>query len=422
MKYVWIVALMLGLSCPAYAAVKTTDSSKLTLDEAIDLALANSPDIKGAEASYGMAKGERKQAGALLNPSIGFEAENVAGTGPYGGVDNAELTVGLNQQVQIGGKRSARIAAADTGKTIAKYGQSTAKLDLIRNVKIAFADAVAAQEQAVITQEQAKLAKDVYITVNKRVAAAAEPIVQRNKAKILLANAELTAERAKGQKQTALKVLATLWNNAKAPASLSSDSFYNTEKPDLGADAEQLLKNTPDYRQQTANVEQAKSLLDLEQANAIPDPTVSFGVRDLRATNDQALIVGLSIPLPVFNINGGNIEKARQQTVKAGADRQRILLDKQMSLAEHGQAMRNAWLTATRIKSDILPEAQEAFTQAKRGYNAGKFAYLEVLDAQRTLTDTRISYIQALRDYHANKAEVERLTAPDDIISQKAKR
>lgn len=410
MKYLWIVAVMLGLACSADAA-DTVSQPKLTLDQAIELAITHSPNIKGADAVYGMAKGARRQASALPNPSIGFEAENVAGTGAYGGADNAELTLGLNQQIQIGGKRSARIGAADTGKVIARYGQSTARLELIQNVEIAFADAVAAQEQSMVAQKQAKLAKDVYKTVDKRVSAAAEPLVQRNKAKILLANAELAADRAESQKDAAFRGLSTLWNNAKAPSVLSTDEFYKADKPKLGKDIEALLKETPDYRQQSANVEQAKSLLDLEKANAIPDPTVSFGVRDFRSTNDQVLIVGLSLPLPVFNVNRGNIEKARYQSVKADTDRQRLLLDGQAALAEQSQIVQNAWLTASRIKKDILPEAQEAFRQAQRGYNAGKFAYLEVLDAQRTLTDTRTAYIQALRDYHVSQAQVERLTA-----------
>ena len=421
MNNYWIagVALaLLGFAAPTYAA----DQSQLTLNDAISLAIENSPTIKGADADFGAAVGERRQAGALPNPTVGFEAENVAGSGTYKGTKSAETTLGVNQQILIGGKWSARVRAADSGKVIARYGQSTAKLNLIRDVKVAFADAVAAQEQAIITREQAKLAKDVYINVNKRVSAAAEPVVQRNKAKISLANAELIAERAEGQKASSLKILKALWNNTQSPASLASKEFYQTTKPNLNNDEEQLLTNTPDYKQQSAAVEQAKSLLDLEQANAVPDPTVSVGLRDLRATGDQALIVGVSIPLPVFNLNGGNIQKARQQAIKTGTDRQKLLLQNQSSLAERQQALQNAWLTATRIKSDILPEAQEAFNQAKRGYNAGKFAYLEVLDAQRTLTDTRITYIQALRDYQANKAEVERLTAQDDIIPQEAKR
>jgi cobalt-zinc-cadmium efflux system outer membrane protein len=420
-------AFAIGLASPVHAGRVNTQAqypkeSELSLHEAIELAIQHSPDMVGAEASYGAARGQRRQAGALMNPSIGFEAENVAGSGAYSGTDNAEFTLGINQQIQIGGKRSANIHAAEYGQEAARYGKSTAQLDLIRNVKVAFTDAVAAQEQSVIMQEQEKLARDVYATVNKRVTAAAEPVVQRNKAKISLANAELIAERAKGQKQSALKILAAQWNNAQIPSALASKDFYEAKKFDVSKDVETLLQNTPDYKQQSASIRQAKSLLDLEKANAIPDPTVSFGLRDLRATNDQALVLGLSIPLPVFNMNGGNIETARQQAVKAETDRQKTLLTGQANLAEHIQLLQNAYLTATRIKADILPEAQEAFSQAKRGYNAGKFAYLEVLDAQRTLTDTRITYIQALRDYHVNKAEVERLIAQDETISNEAKR
>jgi cobalt-zinc-cadmium efflux system outer membrane protein len=420
MKKLLVASIMLVVAGTGFSAL-AADNSPLTLDDAIALAINNSPDTKGAEALYGAAKGERRQAGAFPNPTLGFDAENIAGSGVYNGVDNAELTLGINQLIQIGGKRSAAITAADKGQMIAYYGQSTTKLDLIRNVKVAFAEAVAAQEQANVMQDQTKLARDVYLTVSKRVTAAAEPVVQRNKAKISLANAELTSERAKGLRTAAIKILSSLFNNALLPTSLASKDFYKADKPEVSTEIEAILKNTPDYKQQTANLEQANSVLDLERANAIPDPTVSMGFRELRSTNDQAFVVGVSIPLPVFNLNGGNIQKARYQAVKASTDRQKALLQGQASLTEHTQAMKNAWLTATRIKSDILPEAQESFRQAQHGYNAGKFAYLEVLDAQRTLSDTRISYIQALLDYHVNKAEVERLTALDDN-SQGAKK
>lgn len=417
MRNFWIIcALLVAVGNPIAAKA----AEKLSLDEAIQIALQNSPTIQGAEADYGIAKGERRQAGALPNPSIGFEAENIAGTGSYKGVDSAEMTIGVSQEVPIGGKLSARMKAADQGKVAAKYGQSTAKLDLIRDVKQAFAEAVTAQEQMVITDEQAKLARDVYNSVNKRVSAAAEPIVQRNKAKISLANAELAAENAKGQKNAAFKKLVTLLNGASLPTALDTEGFYKATKLEIDANTEELLKNTPDYKFHSANVEQSKSLLDLEKANAIPDPNFSVGLRDFRGGNDQALVAGVSIPLPVFNLNGGNIQKARYQAVKADVERQKLLLSGQASLAEHVQQTENAYLTATRINQDILPQAQEAFVQAKRGYNAGKFAYLEVLDAQRTLSETRLSYVQALRDFHVNSAEVERLTAQDDI-SQGAK-
>lgn len=409
MKKLWVFCACICLIAPAYA-----DRPKaLRLDDAIHLALQNSPSIKGAEAEYGAAVGERRQASAFINPTISLDAENISGSGIYNGMDGAELTAGVSQTVETGGKRVARIKAADQGQRVALYGQSAATLDLIRDVKSAFANAVAAQEEATIAADQASLARDVYKTVNKRVSAAAEPLVQRNKAKISMANAELIAERAKGQKSTALKVLSALWGDASGVSSVTSDDFYKITEPQTDADIQKLLQNTVDYKQKSVGVEQAKSLLDLEQANALPNPTFNVGVRDFRMTDDQALVAGVSFPLPVFNLNRGNIEKARQLAVKASTDRQKLLFNGQAELADHMQQLQNAYLTASKIKTTILPEAQEAFAQAKRGYNAGKFAYLEVLDAQRTLTDTRLAYINSLRDYHIHQAEVERLTAQD---------
>ena len=58
-----------------------------------------------------------------------------------------------------------------------------------------------------------------------------------------------------------------------------------------------------------SSLEQSKARLELEQANAIPDPRLSVGVRDFRDSGDQAFIVGVSLPIPVFNANRGNIEE-----------------------------------------------------------------------------------------------------------------
>jgi cobalt-zinc-cadmium efflux system outer membrane protein len=164
------------------------------------MALEKSPRIKGVEAGILAAKGERRQASAFPNPSLGMDVENIGGTGSYKGADSAEITFGASQLVELGGKRSARMAIADASQDIAAYDQITAQLDLIRDVKVAFANAVAAQEQVVIAEQQVSLAKDVLNTVTKRVDAAAEPVIQKNKARVSLSNAQIAYEKAKRDK------------------------------------------------------------------------------------------------------------------------------------------------------------------------------------------------------------------------------
>ncbi|OOQ57368.1 TolC family protein [Mucilaginibacter pedocola] len=416
MKKFWAICACMWAICinPAFA-------EPLTLKTAINLSLEQSPTIQGAEATVLAAKGERRQAGSLPNPVLGVDVENVGGSGVYNGADSAEITFGVSQLIQIGGKRSARIAIAESGQDIAAYDRLATRFDLMRDVKVAFANAVAAQEQAVIAQQQVELAKDVLATVTKRVDAAAEPVIQKNKARVSLANAQVAYERAKRQKEAAVKSLATYWAGMPMTSQLSAKEFYKIVEPKLAGNIEDILLATVDHKRQAAAVNQAKSQVDLEKANAIPDPSFSVGVRDLRQNNDQALVAGLSIPLPVFNMNGGNIAKARQLAVKADMDRQGWLLGKQDSFNEYAQGLESAYVTASTIKNNILPEAQEAFAQAKRGYNAGKFAYLEVLDAQRTLAETKLSYVQALQQYQINAAQIERLTAQADGMQPEKK-
>jgi len=141
-------------------------------------------------------------------------------------------------------------------------------------------------------------------------------------------------------------------------------------------------------------------------------------VRDFRGTGDQALMAGISIPIPVFNRNQGNIEKARHEVVKAESDAAATKLTARNSAFQAHEDMINAYRQADILKSTILPAAEKAFRLAREGYRAGKFAYLEVLDSQRTLFETRAQYIAALRDYHKARAETERLTAAHETKNE----
>lgn len=338
---------LMATSYPAFskdtkAPKAPSATNEFTLSAALAMTLENSPRITGAEADVLAAKGERRQAGALPNPVLGVDVENVGGSGVYNGADSAEITFGVSQLIQIGGKRSARIAIAESGQDIAAYDRLATRLDLMRDVKVAFADAVAAQEQAVIAQQQVELAKDVLATVTKRVDAAAEPVIQKNKARVSLANAQVAYERAKRQKEAAVKSLATYWAGMPMTGQLSAKEFYKIVQPKLAGNIEDILLSTVDHKRQAVVVNQAKSQVDLEKANAIPDPSFSVGVRDLRQNSDQALVAGLSIPLPVFNMNGGNIAKARQLAVKVDMDRQGWLLGKQASFNEYAQGLESA--------------------------------------------------------------------------------
>lgn len=390
---------------PAQSFAAGSENESFTLDEAVNKALENSPRLQSSRSSVEAAKGGILQAGVYTNPSIGVEAENVAGGGQYSGIDSAEITYGVSQVIEIGGKRGARQNIANTELELAGNEYLVNGLDLIRDVSNAYNEAVAAKESLELVKEQRALAKDVLKTVTGRVNEAASPLIQKSRAEVEYASSAITLDKAQKRYDLALKNLATLTGTPSG--NLDTENFYKATPPLKN----EGLKETPELTKLDLSLERSKALAELEEANSIPDPSVSLGVRDFRDTNDQAFVLGISIPIPVFNSNQGNIARARSEITRIEADKKQAELDQDIKLANAESEMASSYVRLKTLKNEVTPPAKEAFSLAKQGYKLGRFSYIEVLDAQRSLFDVKNQYLDALKDYHASNAEIERLTA-----------
>lgn len=382
----------------------------LTLSEAIEKALNASPRLKSASAGLDAAKGVEDQAGYWPNPEIEFEVENVAGSGSYRGTSSAEYTLGINQKVEIGGKRTARRNAAIALREGANINFLAERLNLERDVHIAYEGVLAEAEAVKLAIEQEKLAKDVLASVSKRVNAAAEPEIQRSKADVAYATATIAREQEERQLRVAKEKLARLWGESSFDVSLDHSHFFELEAPAPMPSYLAKLKNVPDMQRLAFLKTEKEALLELERAAAIPDPNFSLGVRDFRDSGDQAFILGVSLAIPVLNQNQGNVAIARAELSQTESDAQQAELDLEQQLIENWQDWNSAYSEAERLDEKLLPSAEKAFRLARSGYSKGKFPYLEVLDAQRTLFDARSQYHGALKRYHTARANVERLT------------
>ena len=131
----------------------------------------------------------------------------------------------------------------------------------------------------------------------------------------------------------------------------------------------------------------SNAAVSLERARRIPDVTISAGVKRVTTGGvpDNKAVVGVSIPIPLFNTNKGALLEATHKAARANADldreRTRLRLDLTQAYANFEAAAQEA----QRLKADILPAARLALDAMSRGYGSGKFSFLDVLDAQRTL-------------------------------------
>ena len=383
--------------------------SVLTLPDAIQNALDYSPRLRSAVAGVEAAKGVENQARYLPNPEIGFEAGNIVGSGHFGGTDSGEFTYSLTQTVEIGGERSARRNAAKAARGAAGTALMAEQLNIRRDVRIAYYDALAKDEAVRLAVEREQLAKDVLQTVSEQVQAAVEQEIQLSKAEVAYTTSVIARERKEHELKIARGKLAGLLGVYALNNSLDHAHFFELEAPGSIENYRANLNRIPDIKRFLHVKTEKESLLDLERARTIPNPDFSLGVRDFKGSDDHAFVFSVSLPIPVFNRNSGNVAKARAEVKQAANDARQAELILEHQLAESWEQWSTYYSEARRLRRELVPSAEKAFKLARVGFAEGRSSYHEVLDAQRTLFDARSQYYDSLRRYHVARANVERL-------------
>lgn len=386
------------------------ETGHMSIDQVIARVLDASPRLRSAKTGIDAAKGAQVQAGLLPNPELSFDAEDFAGSDQFGGINSAEYTLSFNQKIELGGKREARKRVAQTSFAIAQEEASIVRLNIIRDVHTAYLNVLAETEFVNLALEQEQLAKSVLDIVIKRVNAAAESEIQQSKAEVTLANSLILKEQTNRQLQIARHTLAKLWGATTFHERLDQNYLFKLEEPESFEAYIDKLAELPDVQRFMYEGVQKDSLFNLAKTERIADPTVSVGVRRFEEGSDSAFLVGVSVPLQIFDKNQGNIAKAQAEYLQTQNDAQQFELNLRQNLFDNWQTWKTAYAEATHLKNRLLPAADKSFHLAQSAYERGRFTYLEVLDAQRTLIDARDQYLTTLRRYHSARINVKRLT------------
>ena len=360
----------------------------LTLEQALDEALARSPTVVAAQADVEASRGRLRQAGFRPNPQLSVDVENFTGSGVYSGLNSVETTVTVNQQLDLFGRRSARVNAAQAALAAQEVRLAIARADLVQAVRTQFAGAAAARDRLRLAIDNAERARELARIADELVAAGREPPLRALRARANFAQTEAALRAAEAADLTARRLLAGLFGVAGevravtgplAPVALGVIEPRATLEVRL-AEAERL---------------QAQTALRQEQVARRLNPSVGVGVRRLEQTSDTALVAGVSVPLPLFDRNQGNIAAASAAIRAAEARRDAALA---LATARIGNAQTN--LAAARARVDALeraalPQATEALRLANLAYRAGRLTLLELLDAQQALAAAQGELIDA---------------------------
>jgi cobalt-zinc-cadmium efflux system outer membrane protein len=344
------------------------------------------------------------------NPQLQTQVENIVGSGPYGGFSQAETTVGLNIPIEMGGKRSARIAVADAQTGRALLTAAIVRADIRLQVTQLYVDAIAAERRLATARDQLRIAQDALSAARVRVETGRASPIEEQRADVARLNAEAGLQRAR---RLADATRSNLARRIGRPAIGPLDAAaLDRLPPAIYGPSPVTGEGTLALAAASADVAIADAGVRLARSQRAPDITVGPAVRRLESTNDSAAVFSLSIPIPLFNSGKAALAQADAERTRTEAQRRMTALDVEQAIGNAQAEADNAATTARNASGPALAAAQEAARIARIGYREGKFGQLDLLDAERTLADTRIAAIDALAVYQNARAQLERLTAP----------
>lgn len=377
----------------------------ITLLEALARAEEHSPLLTASEAAVAAAEARARQAGVSPNPELEVEVENALGTGPYSGIGGAELTVALGQRFERGGKRDARRALARAEVDLANANLLRARADIVRDVRIAFAELIAAEQRLELAREAITRAEELARTARLMVETGRDPPLRQLRAEASLAEVRAAEQRSLAEAQQAARALATLIGlpeedlDADGPTADTSIGAASSDGVPLAvrvADAERRV---------------AEARIDVERSAAVSDITARAGVRGYAESDDVALVAGISLPLAIRDRNRGGVEAARADLLAAEARVAQARLDANRELRDAQSLLSASEARLAALEGAGLEQAREAVRVARLGYAAGRFSLLDVLDAEAALNTALTSIVEARRDRARALAALERAQA-----------
>jgi cobalt-zinc-cadmium efflux system outer membrane protein len=385
-------------------------TGQVTLAQALALTLKQNPELAAFSWDVRSAEARVLQARLRPNPEFGVQSEDIAGSKQSTGFSHSQTTLQLSQLLELGGKRSARVHEATFGRELAKLDYETKRLDILKKTAQAFVEVLSAQERVRLAQENLELASGLITDIRKRIEAGKASAIEQTRSEVAVASARIELDQAKRSLITARQHLAAQWGSAQPKfARVVGDLEHVTYLPSFENLSLSLVQN-PKIARWEPETDQREATLRLQQAQAVPNITLSAGPRYISETGEWTNVIGFSLPLPLWNRNQGAILEAKHQLAKADDEKRSAVTRLSSELNDAYQTVARTSNEIHVLKESVLPGAEKAADAIRQGYEAGRFSYLDVNEARRTLTAARLQYLQALSDYHKSVAEIEALT------------
>jgi len=383
-------------------------NKKISLEEAIKTAIEKNPQLQATLDQIDAADGLLQQSKLYPNPVLELLAEEMPGNEL--GLNQSQNLVGITQPIITGGKRGLGIKVSEKAKEKDELERDAVLLAVIADTKKAFYKVVADQEGYAIAKKVQEIARGIYESEKIRFDAGEVAITNVLRAEVELSKANNAVSYAEGNLLNSIKELQTVMGTPEETVGGATGKLSSRPAALSLPDLELKMKNNqPVLKASKKGIEIADTLLALEKRQVVPDINVSAGYKRLSQENVDTVQMGIEIPAPFFNRNQGNIQKGKALSRKAKSEDQSVYNELLFQLKKNFNSYNVERRRVVEFRDKILPRAEESLKLIERGYKEGEFNYIDLLDAQRTWAETRISYIESLKTLNLLIADIERL-------------
>lgn len=355
-----------------------------------------SPTAMEAGALQEAAEARVRQARVRPNPSLALDVENAFGSGPFEGLGNSETTLGVTQDLELWGRRGARVDVARAEAGTLTLRRDLAVVDAAGRLALVYAEAEAAERRFQLAEEALSVTLADARAALTLVEEGREPMVRALQGESEAATARASLDEALAERDAAFARLTVVAMLTTPVTSIEASLIDQTPTIAMGSD-----EATPVVRVAEAERETAERQIAVERIRARPDVSASVGLRRYEAEDATALTLGLSLPLPLFDRNRGNIDAAQAELRAAEA---RLLSARQDAQADRNAAKARLSASASRVSATDagVTAAQEAYRLSRIGFDAGRISQLELrvsrialISARNAAVDARLARVRA---------------------------
>ncbi|OGC90442.1 MAG: hypothetical protein A2W25_13605 [candidate division Zixibacteria bacterium RBG_16_53_22] len=407
-------------------AVMAQESKPLLLEDLIDEALGNNPQLKAANNQVSAVKARLSQATAWEPPQVGIEFFQTPTSSFPNPVKNGQETDYFAQQMfPFPGKLSAMGRSAKFAARMTEEDYKALENAIIRNLKSTYYELYFAQRKIQINAENQDLMRQFTDIASKQyeVGMVGQADVLRAQTELsMLLNEGINLQRDKKVTEAMLNTILGRSTNQVLGFVPEIDLVFPL--PNFAQLSQLALENRPELKSMSYGIEMNKAELALAKREYFPDFMVRLMYKDMKMEDEDfwSAMFAVNVPLTFWSgrkftskvsEGGFNVRRAEEEYNNM---RNMVLFEVQDALVRV-QTSHNIHLL---YRNTVIPQAEQTLQSTIIAYQTGKTEFLMLIDAYRTLLASRLDYYMAVMNYLSSKAELEKAVGlgMDEILEK----